>query len=329
MHSTVAPLFPRRVSYQFSDPVEFSAALPGGRFECLALRGEVFDTKVEILHLPGMTLRTTDTSAHTSRAALEPGSTTLFMQAQSGDAGLRFNGMPMPLAAVGVAVGGGDLTMVAERRVSGIILQLPFSLTDGVCDGWSVRFIEQAGVQLLDAPIPASRRLAKELRAAAGILDDSSDILLAHEHAERLGLSLRELIVTALADAAGPRAPQRAVREAVRVLRQVEDLLFSRLSEPIYTTQVCNALKVSPRKLHDAIVATCGMSPHAYLKARRLSLARRALRTAAPEARLVKRVAIAHGFWHFGNFAHDYRELFRETPSETSSRAIGAHAACA
>lgn len=131
------------------------------------------------------------------------------------------------------------------------------------------------------------------------------------------------MVVAALATAAGPPAPKRAVREAVRIHRQVEDLLFSRLAEPIYTAQVCDTLKVSPRKLHDAIVATCGMSPHAYLKSRRLSLARRALRTAAPEARLVKRVAIAHGFWHFGNFAHDYRELFGETPSETFSRATG------
>ncbi|MCL6608033.1 MAG: helix-turn-helix domain-containing protein [Geminicoccaceae bacterium] len=117
------------------------------------------------------------------------------------------------------------------------------------------------------------------------------------------------------------------MREAVRVVGWVDDLLFARLSEPIYTTQLCEALRISPRKLHDAMIAVCGMSPHAYLKARRLSLARRALLTTTSEARLVKRVALAHGFWHFGNFSRDYRALFGETPSETLARAVGAVAA--
>lgn len=327
MQTSAPPPCPRRASYRFTDPVEFAAMLPGGRFEILALPGEAFDTSVEVRQLPGLTLRAVDSSPHMSRAMLDAGSTTLFMQAQPGEAGLRLNGLPLPLAAVGVAAGGGDLTLVAKRRVRGIILQLPFSLTEGFCDGWPVRFTAQAGVQMLDAAGTASDRLADELRAAAGMLDEWPDALLAHEHAERLGLSLQELTAAALAADGAPAAPQRAVREAVRVLRRVEDLLFSRLSEPIYTTQVCDALKISPRKLHDSIVATCGMSPHAYLKIRRLTLARRTLRTAAPEARLVKRVAIAQGFWHFGNFAQDYRKLFGETPSDTFWRAVGDQAA--
>jgi len=31
----------------------------------------------------------------------------------------------------------------------------------------------------------------------------------------------------------------------------------------------------------------------------------------------VKQVAYAHGFWHLGQFAHDYKRLFGESPSET------------
>jgi AraC family ethanolamine operon transcriptional activator len=318
----------RRASYRFSDPVEFSAMLPGGQFELMALPSEPFDTSVELLQLPGMTIRMTETSPHISRALLDPGSTTLFMQAQAGDAGFRVNSLRMPRTSVGVAAGGGDLTLVSEGRVRGIILQLPFSLTEGFSEGWPVRFAEPSGVQMLGAANAASRRLAAELRAAAGaMLGGGPDAPLMHAQAERLGLSLRELTVAALATDGGPPAPQRAAREAVRVLRQVEDLLFSRLSEPIYTSQVCEALRISPRKLHDSIVATCGMSPHAYLKIRRLTLARRALLTATPDVRLIKRVAIAHGFWHFGNFAQDYRRLFGETPSETFARAVGASAA--
>jgi transcriptional regulator GlxA family with amidase domain len=34
----------------------------------------------------------------------------------------------------------------------------------------------------------------------------------------------------------------------------------------------------------------------------------------------VKRVALAHGFHHFGQFAHDYKHLLVETPSKTLQR---------
>jgi AraC family ethanolamine operon transcriptional activator len=322
MEGLGAVSLPHRTTHHFEDPVEFSTALPGGRFECITSRGRAFEAKVEFLRLPGLSFRRTVSTPHVSRAALEAGTTTLFIQTQRGDAGLRINGMTMPRSAVG----GTDLTLVAERHVGGVVVQLPFDLTRGFCEGWSLQLFEDAGVLLLDEG-PASRCLADELRAAADVLGDPSDTQLAHEHVHGLALSLRDRIAAALAEAGGPRAPQRALLEAVRVVRRVDDLLLARLSEPIYTTQLCEALRISPRKLHDATIAVCGMSPHAYLKARRLSLARRALLTTTPEARLVKRVALAHGFWHFGNFAGDYRKLFGETPSETLARAVGAVAA--
>ena len=82
---------------------------------------------------------------------------------------------------------------------------------------------------------------------------------------------------------------------------------------------------MSPRKLHDAFVAVCGMSPHAYLKRQRLTLVHRILKSGDAEARLVKSVALANGFWHLGNFAHDYRELFGVSPSETVALARSGH----
>jgi hypothetical protein len=40
-----------------------------------------------------------------------------------------------------------------------------------------------------------------------------------------------------------------------------------------------------------------------------------------PRARRnVKSAALDHGFWHLGRFAHEYRNLFGERPSETLSR---------
>jgi AraC family ethanolamine operon transcriptional activator len=135
-------------------------------------------------------------------------------------------------------------------------------------------------------------------------------------------MALRELIGDALTIAAKARRNPRATADMVRVVRATEAYLESRLAKPIYTEELCSALGVSPRKLHDAFVATCGMSPHAYLKRRRMVLVRRELRRGGAGPALVKCVALSHGFWHLGHFARDYRALFGETPSETLAAAL-------
>ena len=73
--------------------------------------------------------------------------------------------------------------------------------------------------------------------------------------------------------------------------------------------------------LADAFQASFGISPHRFLKLRRLSMVRAALRPYEGRIPLVKSVALAHGFWHLGQFSHDYRATFGETPSDTLTRA--------
>ena len=63
-----------------------------------------------------------------------------------------------------------------------------------------------------------------------------------------------------------------------------------------------------------------GMGPKHYLLLRRLHLARRALRKAAPDATTVADIATRYGFWHFGLFAGEYQSLFGESPSVTLHR---------
>ena len=67
--------------------------------------------------------------------------------------------------------------------------------------------------------------------------------------------------------------------------------------------------------------AAFGISPHRFLKLRRMSMVRAALRPYEGRMPLIKSVALAHGFWHLGQFAHDYRATFGETPSDTLVRA--------
>jgi transcriptional regulator GlxA family with amidase domain len=62
------------------------------------------------------------------------------------------------------------------------------------------------------------------------------------------------------------------------------------------------------------------MGPKRYLLPRRMRLARRALRQAAPAAASVTDIATRFGFWQLGRFAVEYQSLFGESPSATLRR---------
>lgn len=60
--------------------------------------------------------------------------------------------------------------------------------------------------------------------------------------------------------------------------------------------------------------------PDAYLKCVRLNRVRNDLRQMESAETSVQAVANNWGFWHMGHCARDYKELFRELPSETLAR---------
>src|SRR5687767_12224553 len=67
-----------------------------------------------------------------------------------------------------------------------------------------------------------------------------------------------------------------------------------------------------PTPLAVAFGATFGVSPHRFLKLRRLAMVRKLLRSRKGPAPLVKPVALAHGFWDLGQFALEYRAMYGE-----------------
>jgi AraC family transcriptional regulator, ethanolamine operon transcriptional activator len=109
----------------------------------------------------------------------------------------------------------------------------------------------------------------------------------------------------------------RQTADMLRWVAAADGFLREHIDRPVYTDELCAALHVSARALHQSFAAVYGMSPHGYLRRRRLVLVRRALRSARDGPALVKSVALAHGFWHLGRFARDYAAMFREMPSDT------------
>jgi len=89
---------------------------------------------------------------------------------------------------------------------------------------------------------------------------------------------------------------------------------------PVSVAELALTLGVPRRTLQNVCQAILGMSPLQYLRALRLSEARRLLQQQCA----VTEAATRFGFWHLGYFSRDYHQMFGELPSATLQRLKGA-----
>jgi len=82
---------------------------------------------------------------------------------------------------------------------------------------------------------------------------------------------------------------------------------------------ICAATGLSWRSLDRAFKECLGIGPKRYLLNLRLTQVRRQLKSAPPRTKVVD-IANDWGFWHMGDFARKYREMFCESPSESLTR---------
>ncbi len=304
-------------SHAFADADDLSHALLGGTFEYLPMPGQAFAARLNVLKLGEMVIQVANQGAHTARGAMDEGLTVLLLPLHYSEAPARMNGAEVQRSGAFLAPGGVEFYGHAPADLGWAALALPRAQLEALAElaPLPVRLPGEAGILAL--PAEAEARLSGAVAAAAAMASAPPAVLFGHDCAAGLVQSLGELVGDALSADSALIAVPRATREAHRVVRAAEEFLDAHVGQPIYREQLCAALGVSLRKLHDTFSATVGMSPQTYLKTRRLLLARRALRRAEGEPALVKAVALSHGFWHFGHFARDYRALFGESPSAT------------
>ncbi|WP_158601973.1 helix-turn-helix domain-containing protein [Pararobbsia silviterrae] len=109
---------------------------------------------------------------------------------------------------------------------------------------------------------------------------------------------------------------------AHRVTRSAQALIDSQSDEPVTVMTLCEALGVSRTLLQRSFLQIYGVSPLAYLRARRLNGARRALKAARGTDATVAAIAMHWGFFHFARFSQDYFQQFGEFPSATLGRGV-------
>lgn len=134
---------------------------------------------------------------------------------------------------------------------------------------------------------------------------------------------LLDMVVGLLEHGIADPCPRQSLAKRQRVVSQARELVLARPDHAVTVPELCEQLHVSRRTLQYCFEDVLGLSPLQYLRAIRLNGARRQLRQASLRQQSVQDVAVNWGFWHFSQFASDYRKLFGEMPSTT--RKAGAH----
>lgn len=130
-----------------------------------------------------------------------------------------------------------------------------------------------------------------------------------------------DAVVTALCGSERQTFELSPVKRA-RIVRDARELLIECPEQFARVDELCLALGVSRRTLQQSFQETLGVKPTTYLRAVRMNGARRAMKN----AHSIAEAATLWGFWHFGRFAQDYKEMFGELPSQAFRRYHREHA---
>jgi len=101
------------------------------------------------------------------------------------------------------------------------------------------------------------------------------------------------------------------------IVQRAEKYVLSQPDVSLHVTDLCRAIGASERALEYAFKEILKMSPMAFLRRVRLHRVHQALRTNTRGTTTVSTEALKWGFWHFGDFAKDYKNCFGESPSDT------------
>ena len=174
--------------------------------------------------------------------------------------------------------------------------------------------------QVIDTEPARFDALRTTLRDVLMLASHSPDTLAQPNVIESIEESMLQAIDLAIAAASpAPEGKRLSLNHYLALVRKFDEFVAANAGKALYSADVAQQLGVSVRTLHNAVVAIRGMSMHRYMRLRRLWNVRQQLVRTEPQS--IKAVALAHGFWHMGEFTSLYRELFGETPQQTLSAA--------
>jgi AraC family ethanolamine operon transcriptional activator len=164
------------------------------------------------------------------------------------------------------------------------------------------------------AELAALRRVTRDILMLAS---GSADLLLQPQVLEHLEESLLQATDQALQQPSPLGDGGRVdLSQYLQLVRRLDEYLEGHPGKVLHSAELAKEFGTSVRTLNNAVVAIRGLSLHRYTRLRRLWNVRQQLvKGVSTEA--LKAIALAHGFWHMGEFRTLYRDLFGETPQQT------------
>jgi AraC family transcriptional regulator, ethanolamine operon transcriptional activator len=124
-------------------------------------------------------------------------------------------------------------------------------------------------------------------------------------------------VVHALRDGHVPQGRAKGMSSHALVA-ECHRLTLANVQEPLSIDALCARLRTSRRTLQDSFQKVAGTTPVDYLRSMRLNLVRRSLHGTLPGEVDIGEIATHAGFSQLSHFAHQYRLLFGELPSQTA-----------
>ena len=180
---------------------------------------------------------------------------------------------------------------------------------------------------LLDLELPGPDSRAEVFRTSGTVLNPlrqrlrlSRDEGLAFQQDDVTELLIALLPGWLLHSRLKPRSRPTPYARSRAICMSLELMEFEPLAE-LSADQLRAYAGVSARTLQYAFRDRFGLTPAAFIKARRLGAVSAVLKRSDGNDATVGDIAAQFGFWHTGQFAADYRRAFGELPSDTLSRA--------
>ncbi len=174
---------------------------------------------------------------------------------------------------------------------------------------------------------PDADRLAYDMTCLLDPSLHADDLSRAHLSTQAETLLLDSILLSlnqatgVLAGDAPEHLARRRAHQRVSVAREFIDASLQTGQVPSIV-EICTQTGTSARTLQYAFREVMQLTPVTYLRILRLNKVRNALSAATTVDTTVTRTATDWGFFHLGEFARDYQQLFGEYPSETLSRAL-------
>lgn len=300
---------PQLIRRTFSDFDELSSAAPDWDFEYNKLDSTPFKGQIDQLVLPGCAIHRGRFSGRHKQKGSPPKELRTFAIFTDPQLEMVWRGQDVDGGQFAVFPKGGELDCFTEDGFDMFTISVSeeslFSIASEL--GFQTLEKELKSTEVIRGKASAMQRLRKILLqntspSSAPILDGA-------------GLEKTVLLnlIGALETENEPIAACNRSRRRRAAVRQVDEIILAQSTDPPKVKDLCRLVGVSERTLEYAFSEYCGLTPKTYINAMRLNGVRRKLRT----TKSVADAANAWGFWHMGQLARDYRNLFGELPSDT------------